>query len=156
VQETSGVTFLYLATFGWSVFRRPLNFEEVLKPMRVDGHMDLTDRALIGSDDIVHPTFSDSRMLGPLHPFEQMGFVEDDTGGEVRAALKLNFAWKTDFSIVLTVSAQLVDLEDDEVDAHADTTVTIPFGATESVVVDLKSGEFEPDRAHIEFTVANG
>lgn len=156
VQETSGVTFLYLATFGWSVFRRPLNFEAVLEPVTVDGHMDLIDRVLIGTDDIVHPTFADSRMLGPLHPFEQMGFIEDDTGGEVRAVLKLDFAWKTDGSVVMTVSADLIDLEDDEVDAHADTTVTIPFGAAESVVIDLKSGEIEPDRAHIEFTVTNG
>ncbi len=159
VQESSGATFLYVATFGWSVFRRLLNFDELLRPVAVDGHMDLTDRALVGSDDIVHPTFSDSRMLGPLHPFEQMTFTEDDTGDEVRVVLKLDFAWKTDFSVALTVSADLIDRDDDdddnEVDAHADTTVTIPFGTVETVVIDLKSGEIEPDRAHIEFTVTN-
>jgi len=115
VQETSGVTFLYLATFGWSVLRRPLNFEEVLKPVTVDGQMELVDRVLVGKDDIVHPKFSATRMLGPLHPFEKLEFVEDDTGGEVRAVLKLSLAWKTDFSVLLTVSADLIDRSDDDI-----------------------------------------
>jgi hypothetical protein len=149
VQETSGVTFLYLATFGWSVLRRPLNFEEVLKPVTVDGQMELVDRVLVGKDDIVHPKFSATRMLGPLHPFEKLKFVEDDTGGEARAVLKLSLAWKTDFSVLLTVSADLIDRSDhDAVDAHADDTVTIAFGTVESVVIDLDSGGVELDRGN--------
>jgi len=159
VQESSGATFLYAATFGWSVFRRLLNMDEVLKPVAVDGHMDLTDRLLLGpatGDDYTLVTFADSRMLGPLHPLEAMTFAGDETmGNEIHVDLKLGFAWKTDFSIVLTVSADLIDRDDNEVDAHADTTVTIAFGTVETVTIDLKSGELYPDRAHIVFTVTN-
>lgn len=166
VQESSGVTFLYLATFGWSVFRCPLNFEVVLKPVKVDGHMDLTDHFFLEAFegyDYTLVNLLDNRMLGPLHPFEEMTFAGDEKlGGEMHVDLKLSFAWKIDFSVVLTVSADLKDLVDNETDAHWDGTATIPFGAVKTVMFDLASseegilGDSEPDQAHIEFTVTNG
>jgi hypothetical protein len=160
VQESSGATFLYAATFGWSVFRRLLNMDEVLKPLVVDGHMDLTDRLFVGpvsGDDYTLVTFADSRMLGPLHPLEAMTFAGDETmGNELHVDLTLDFAWKTDFSVVMTVSAALIDRDDNEVDAQVASTVTIAFATVETVTIDLGSDELYPDRAHIEFTVTNG
>jgi hypothetical protein len=157
VQEPSGVTFIYLATFGWSVFRRMLNFEEVLKPVTVVGQMKLIDRVLIGTDDIKDFTLNNMRQLGPLHPVEQLPYVADDSGGEVRVALTLDFAWKIDFSVTLSVSADLISRdEDNAVSDHQAGSVVIPFGQTEHVVIDLVSDEIEPDRAHIELDVTNG
>jgi len=109
----------------------------------------------VGDDVWTHPPIGGARMMGPLHPIEEMSFSEDN-GDEFRAELKLRFEWKTDSSIVLKVDAQLIDKSDDEVDASAGGTYTIPFGTTESVVVDLDSGEVWPDRAHMEFDVTNG
>jgi hypothetical protein len=58
--------------------------------------------------------------------------------------------------VVLTVSADLIDREDKQVDAHEDGSVTIPLGTVKTVVIDLASNDDEPDQAHIEFSVTNG
>ena len=56
VTEFSGASFLYLSTWGWSVFRTLLNFDEVLKTVTVSGHMDIVDRVAIGHDIWAHPS----------------------------------------------------------------------------------------------------
>jgi hypothetical protein len=155
VKETSGVTFLNLATFGWSVFRRPLNFERSLFPLTVNGHMDIVHAfAIFTHNVIVHPIFSASRMLGPLHPFEEVDVVED-CDDAVRVELKLNFAWKLDGSVVMDVYARLIDLDSGDQDASLGTTVSIPSGISELVKIDMEAGGLAPDSAHVEFTVQN-
>jgi hypothetical protein len=155
VKETSGVTFLNLATFGWSVFRRPLNFEPSLFPLTVNGHMDIVHAfALFTHNVIVHPTFSASRMLGPLHPFEEVD-ISKECDDAVGVELKLKFAWKLDFSVVMDVYARLIDLDSGDQDASWGTTVSIPSGTSELVTIDMEAGGLAPDSAHVEFTVQN-
>jgi hypothetical protein len=155
VQETSGVTFLNLATFGWSVFRRPLNFEPSPFPVTVNGHMDIVHAfALFTRNVIVHPTFSASRVLGPLHPFEEVD-ISEECDDAVGVELKLNFAWKVDFSVVVDVYARLIDLDSGDQDASWGTTVSIPSGKSELVTIDMEAGGLAPDSAHVEFTVQN-
>ena len=154
VREASGVTFLYVATFGWSTLRLPLGWDVVLKPVSVTGHMDLTDRVAIGKDVIAHPTFADTRMLGPLHPIDEMIFVEDD--GEFRVRLTLHLQWSTDFSVTLNYVAQLIDNSDNSVQISHSGGHTIVLGSSDKVTIHLKTGDLFPDRAYIECIVANG
>ena len=153
--ESSGASFLYLSTFGWSAFRRLLNFDEVLKTVTVSGHMDIVDRVAFGHDIWAHPTIFNVLQLGPLHPFEVAEYTEDD-GDEVRVVLKLQFEWHTDFSVVVKYDATLIAKdEDDAVDDHTSGSFTVPFSTTKQQIIDLASDEFWPDRAHIEINVAN-
>jgi hypothetical protein len=153
--ESSGVSFLYAATFGWGTFRNLLDFDEVLKPATVDGHMDIVDRVAIGHDDWAHPVFSNTVSLGPLHPFETMLFPADD-GDEIHVDLKLHLAWHSDFSVVVDFDATLFAKdEDNAIDDHQAGSFTVAWGTSQTTVVDLASDELWPDRAHIEFKVSN-
>jgi hypothetical protein len=159
VQEASGVTFLYVATQGWSVFGRALNVQEgAFSTLLVDGHLDLIDRVLLGAftgDDTSFVWFNDSRVLGPFHPIDKMNFHGDETmGGEVSADLKLDLLWKVDSSIDVKWNASMSTDEDDESDSASD-TVNVTTGSTEAVTVDFKTDDLEPDRVHIEFTATN-
>jgi hypothetical protein len=158
VKEASGVTFLYVSTFGWSLLRQPLGWDEFTKPVRVDGHMDIVNRKFIVPDEWAHPPITDARAVGPLHPIEEVIFTEDD-GAEVRVVLKLHYQWYTDFTLALTWDAWLYDKDANEVDTHGSKSVKIVLGTVEHVVVDMTSGETFPDRpdeAHIEFDVTYG
>jgi hypothetical protein len=71
-------------------------------------------------------------------------------------SLKLRFEWHTDFSIVVKYEAQLIAKDEDNfVDDQQTGSFTVPFSTTKKQVIDLASDEFWPDRAHIEFDVAN-
>ena len=155
VTESSGAAFLYLCTFGWSAFRRLLNFDEVLKTVIVSGHMDIVDRLAFGHDIWAHPTIFNVLQLGPLHPYEVAEYTEDD-GDEVRVVLKLRFEWYIDFSVVVNYDALLIAMdEDDFVDDQQSGSFKVPFSTTKQQIVDLASDELWPDRAHIEINVAN-
>lgn len=155
VMESSGAGFLYLSTFGWSAFRRLLNFDEILKPVTVTGHMDIVDRVAIGHDIWSHPSIANTLNLGPLHPFEEADYTEDD-GDEVRVTLKLHFEWHIDFSVIVKYDAALIAMdEDNAVDDHQSGSFTVTFGTTKQQIIDLASDELWPDRAHIEINVAN-
>jgi hypothetical protein len=155
VTESSGAAFLYLSTFGWSAFRNLLNFDEVLKTVTVTGHMDIVDRVAFGHDIWAHPAIANTLQLGPLHPFEEAEYFEDD-GDEVRVELKLKFEWHIDFSVVVKFDATLIAKdEDNAVDDHQSGTFTVPFSSTVQQIIDLASDELWPDRAHIEINVAN-
>jgi hypothetical protein len=158
VQESSGVTFLYLATQGWSVFRRALNVQEgTFSTLAVDGHMDLTDRLLLGvftGDDYTFVPFMDSRVLGPFHPIDNMKFAGDETmGGEIHADMNLDLLWKVDSSVVVTWSADMKTS-----DGHSDSQtgiVTVPTSKKASISASLKTDKIDPDRASIELTATN-
>lgn len=155
VIESSGAEFLYLSTFGWSAFRRLLNFDEVLKPITVTGHMDIVDRVAVGHDIWSHPSIANALNLGPLHPFEEAEYTEDD-GDEVRVVLKLRFEWHIDFSVVVKYDATLIAMDEDNyVDDHQAGSFTVTFGTNKQQIIDLASDELWPDRAHIEINVAN-
>jgi hypothetical protein len=155
VIESSGAEFLYLATFGWSAFRRLLNFDEVLKTVTVTGHMDIVDRVAVGHDIWSHPPIANTLNLGPLHPFEEAEYTVDD-GDEVRVVLKLRFEWHIDFSVVAKYDATLIAMDEDNyVDDHQSGSFSVPFSTTKQQIIDLASDEFWPDRAHIEIFVAN-
>lgn len=155
VTETSGASFLYLSTFGWSAFRRLLNFDEVLKTVTVSGHMDIVDRVAFGHDDWAHPAIFNILQLGPLHPFEEADYTETD-GDEVKVELNLRFEWHTDFSVVVKYDASLIAMDEDNyVDDHQAGSLTVPFGTTGHQIIDLASDEYWPDRAHIEVNIAN-
>lgn len=155
VIESSGAEFLYLSTFGWSAFRRLLNFDEVLKPITVTGHMDIVDRVAVGHDIWSHPSIANALNLGPLHPFEEAEYTEDD-GDEVRVVLKLRFEWHIDFSVVVKYDATLIAMDEDNyVDDHQAGSFTVTFGTNKQLIIDLASDELWPDRAHIEINVAN-
>ena len=157
VQEASGVNFLYLATQGWSVFRRVLNVQEgAFSTLVVDGHMDLTDRVLLGDftgDDYSLVVFNDMRTLGPFHPIDRMKFHGDEImGGEISADLTLDLLWKIDSSIAVNASASMSAHDDDLSDSSA---FTPKPGETLDVSFSMKSGEVEPDRVEIDFTATN-
>jgi hypothetical protein len=152
--EASGVTFLYVSTWGWSVLRLPIGFNEILKPITVTGHMDLVDKVAFGKNPTANPPFGGARMLGPLHPMEAMPFSGEVP--EFRTDLNLKLQWKTDFSVDLTVVAQMTDKSDGNTDATASGSHNIPLNTTENVVVELDSGEVAPDHATIDFDVTNG
>jgi hypothetical protein len=155
VTESSGASFLYVSTFGWSAFRRLLNFDEVLKTVTVSGHMDIVDRVAVGHDIWAHPNIFNVLQLGPLHPLELAEYTEDD-GDEVRVVLKLRFEWHIDFSVVVNYDAMLIAMDEDNfVDDHQSGSFKVPFSTTEQQIVDLASDELWPDRAHIEINVAN-
>lgn len=155
VIESSGAEFLYLSTFGWSAFRRLLNFDEVLKPVTVTGHMDIVDRVAIGHDIWSHPPIANTLHFGPLHPFEEAAYTVDD-GDEIRVLLKLRFEWHIDFSIVVKYDATLIAMDEDNyVDDLLSGSFLVPFGTTKQQIIDLASDELWPDRAHIEINVAN-
>jgi len=148
------VTFLYVSTWGWSVLRLPIGFNEILKPITVTGHMDLVDKVAFGKNPTANPPFGGARMLGPLHPMEAMPFSGEVP--EFRTDLNLKLQWKTDFSVDLTVVAQMTDKSDGNTDATASGSHNIPLNTTENVVVELDSGEVAPDHATIDFDVTNG
>lgn len=155
VTESSGASFLYLATYGWSAFRRLLNFNEVVKTITVDGHMDIVDRVAFGHDLWAHPGIFNILQLGPLHPIEEADYNVTD-GDEIRVTLKLRFEWHTDFSVVVRYDAELIAMdEDDYVDDSASGNFTVPFGTKKQWIIDLASDELWPDRAHIEINVGN-
>ena len=148
---------MYLSTWGWSVFRTLLNFDEVLKTVTVSGHMDIVDRVAIGHDIWAHPSIFNVLQLSPLHPLEVVEYIEDD-GDEIQVVLKLRFEWHTDFSVIVEYDATLLAKDEDEDENpndHQSGSFTVPFSSTVQKVVDLASDEFWPDRAHIEINVAN-
>jgi hypothetical protein len=155
VTESSGVSFLYLSTFGWSIFRKVLNMDIVSRTITIDGHMDIVDRVAIGHDIWAHPTFSNILKVGTLHPFEETTITEDD-GDEIRVSLKISLAWHIDFSVDVTFDATLFALdEDNAVDDHTSGSFHVPLGQSPTHVIDLASDEWWPDRAHIEFKIVN-
>jgi hypothetical protein len=155
VTESSGVTFLYLSTYGWSVFRKVLNMDIVSRAITIEGHMDMVDRQVIDPDIWAHPKFSNILKVGTLHPFEEMTVTEDD-GDEIRVSLKISLAWHMDFSVDVTFDATLFAKdEDNAIDDHTSGSLHVPFGQSPTQVIDLASDEWWPDRAHIEFKVVN-
>ena len=146
---------MYLSTYGWSVFRRLTNFPEFIQTLTISGHMDIVDRVAFGKDLWAHPTITRIATLGPLHPKADWTITEDD-GDEVRVVLSLRCAWKGDRSIRVDYHAELINKDDDdEVTDHEDGTRIVTFGATGTVVIDMDSDEWWPDRAHIEPAVTN-
>ena len=155
VTESSGAEFVYLSTFGWSVFRRLVNFDEFTQTFAVVGHMDLVDRVAFGNDIWAHPNFTLIANVGPLQPIEQWTVAEDD-GDEIRVLLKVKGSWKADQSIRVDYSSQLISKdEDNDISDHAEGQLSVAFGATEHIIIDMASDEWWPDRAHIEFAISN-
>ena len=156
VTEVSGANFLYASTFGWSAFRRLLNADEIQRTVTVDGHMDIVDRVAFGKDDWAHPKISNTFVLGPYHPIDEAEYVADD-GDEVRVRLKIHLEWHLDFSVTVRFDAWLIDKEEDggSIDAEAHGSFAVPFPSASTETIDLASDDVWPDRAHIEFTVAN-
>jgi hypothetical protein len=160
VEESSGVTFLYLATQGWSAFRRPLNVQEgTFSTVVVDGQMELIDQVLFGNlvgDDTTFVWFNDSRVLGPFHPIDSLTFSgKEKLGGEIQAKITLNLAWKVDSSVVVTWNA---DMQGDDENDGADGKVTVATGTTQPVEAHLATDTSwweEPDRVNISLTVTN-
>ena len=157
VQEASGVNFLYVATQGWSVFRRALNGQEgSFSTLVVDGHMDLTDRVLLDDftgDDYSLVVFGDTRVLGPFHPIDQMKFHGDEVmGGEISADLTLDVLWKIDFSVEVKASASM-SADDDELSDGG--TVTPGLGETLWMNISMKTGSWSRTGRKISFTATN-
>jgi hypothetical protein len=83
-------------------------------------------------------------------------YVTEDDGDEIRVVLKISIAWHIDFSLDVTYDATLFAKdEDNAIDDHTSGSLHVPFGQTPTQVIDLASDEWWPDRAHIEFKVAN-
>lgn len=156
VAERSDVHFLYLATYGRSVFRLRLNAAEVPdRLVTVVGRMDMVDRTAFGHDIWAHPHFSNTARLGPEHPVEEISIVEDD-GDELRVELNLHLQWFLDGSVDVSHQARLISKdEDNRVEETKQGSFKLHPGATQDVVEDLASDEPWPDRAHIEFTVSD-
>lgn len=82
-------------------------------------------------------------------------YIEDDDD-EVRVVLKLRLEWKIDRFVVVTHDATLIDREnDDETDDHDNSSLTVGLGTTGTKVIHMKSDEWWPDRAQIEYIVMN-
>jgi len=154
VIESSGAGFLYLGTWGWSVFRLLTNAEDVTQTVTIDGHMDIVDRQAIGKDIWGHPSFLRLTTVGSLHPFADLS-VTGDNGDEVRVEIALKCAWKLDGSVTVSFDAVLLDLGEGEITDQTGGSRVVPFGATETVAFDMASDESWPDRAHVEFTINN-
>jgi len=156
VAEISNLHFLYLGTYGRSVFRLLLNASETQeRTIKIDGKMDLVDRVAVGHDIWSHPTFSNTVVLGPYHPVEDITIVEDD-GDEVRVELKLHLQWFLDLGIQVDHTAKLIAKDEDNavVDQNSG-SVHLNKSDSNTTVIDLESHEAWPDRAHIEFTITN-
>ncbi len=158
VIESSGAAFVYLGTYGWSVFRRLTNFDELTQTVAIVGHMDIVDRVAVGKDVWGHPTFTRIATLGPLSPIAEW-LVTGDNGDQVRVDLKLRVAWKIDRSMHVDWDAKLFDMgsdkdENEETD-HETGKRVVAFKGTETVVIDMDSDEWWPDRAHVEFIIKN-
>jgi hypothetical protein len=150
VKDVSGVRFLYLATFGWSIFRTPLNTDVVERTVLVQGKMDIVDRVAFGHDEWAHPTFFNILHMGTLHPLEEIKLKETD-GSEITVDLKLNLTWKTDFSVTCGANSNLDG--GDESDSSNGSVVTA-LGQSQTLVLDLATDELWPDRAHIEVKIS--
>ncbi len=153
VTEESGTHFLYLATYGRSIYRLLLNAsEERIVRVTINGRMDMVDRVAFGHDIWAHPNFANTVTLGPLHPIEDISIEEDD-GDEIQVKLELHLQWFTDPSVRIDYKATLISKDEDNAVADQHTgSFKLPMGGTHNVVEDLKSDEYWPDRAHIEFT----
>jgi hypothetical protein len=156
VTEESKARFLYLGTYGRSVYRVLLNAtEQQNRNVTIDGGMDIVDRQAFGHDIWSHPGFSNMVTLGPYHPVEDLTYVEDD-GDEVRVELKIHLQWFLDDSVRADYAAKLISKdEDDAVQDQNSGTFHLAKGSSHKFIVDLASDEFWPDRAHIEFTVTD-
>jgi hypothetical protein len=160
VTESSQANFLYLSTFGWSVFKRLLNAEDnVTQTVNIKGLMDIVDRVAVGEDIWAHPKFAITFTVGPFHPIDEQVRTEDD-GDEIQVALKIRVEWQLDGSVVVKFAADLISKdEDNEVDDHREGSLTVASGLTQPQVIDLVTETADlfqsPDRAHIEFQVEN-
>jgi hypothetical protein len=106
-----------------------------------------------GGVDASFVWFKDTRVLGPFHPIDEMKFHGDEViGGEISADVKLDLLWKKDSSIDVTCNASM-NADDDSLSVSK--TVNVPAGSVESVTVDFKTAEIEPDRVNIHFTATN-
>lgn len=163
-RESSGATFMYLGTYGWSTFRKLLIHQDVPQQVKITGYMDVVDRVLVGKDTWSHPKFGavgggDTFMLGPFHPVEEVEYpakAEQEVGDEIRIVLKLRLEWKINRSVVVKYDATMYDrTEDEQIDNHTDGSFTVPVGTAETYTINMKAGKVPPNRAYIEFTVQN-
>ena len=155
VTESSGAAFVYLATYGWSVFRRLTNAENVQQHLTIVGKMDIISRTVTGHDITGHPTFNWTATLGPLDPKVEWT-ITGDAGNAVRVLFNLRCAWRLDQSIHVTYHAELIDLDNNnEVTDHEDGFVDVPFGATVPLAFSMDSDELWPNRGYVECTLAN-
>lgn len=156
VTETSGAHFLYLATYGRSVFRFLLNgTERQIRRVTITGKMDMVDRQAFGHDIWAHPHFSNGVVLGPEHPIDEVMIAEED-GDEIRVELGLHLQWFMDGSIEVQYTVKLIAKdEDNAIDDQKSGSFKLASGDHRDTVEDLVSDEFWPDRAHIEFTTTN-
>ena len=155
VTESSGARFLYVGTYGWSIFRQLINVEDHLRTITIDVDMYTVDRQVL--DDVIWapPTHSNTLQIGPLHPLEEVTLTEED-GDEIRVVLKLRLAWFIDDSVEVSYEATLIDMDEgDNVDDQTSDKFQVAQSSDETRKIDLASDEYWPDRAHIEIKVTN-
>ncbi len=134
------------------------------RQIEISGHMDIVSRVAFGHDWWGHPEFAMPTVhLGPYGrpgtPDEKMGqSAPTNTSqqlsdyGSVRVDVTLD--WQPDFSVKVKWNAAIYDGDDVEVSTSLD-DFGIPADQSHGWIVDLNTGGAWPDRAHIEFTIAN-
>ena len=68
--------------------------------------------------------------------------------------MNVNAGWQSDFSVKISWTAAIFDGDDQKLSSSKE-NVFIPANASQGWIVDLATGGPWPDRAHIEFTIAN-
>jgi hypothetical protein len=159
VVEKSKATFLYVSTYGWSVYRKLLNHDsddQMHEEVIIEGHMDLVDRVAVGHDIWAHPKFSNNVKVGPLHPYKEIEIVEDD-GDEIQVKLKFKIQWYIGQVVDVIYEAKLIAKDEDNFvdDSQTGDIIKLPHGNSAIKTIDMASDEWWPDRAHIEFKVTN-
>jgi hypothetical protein len=142
--------------------------------VRVYGKLELVHRVLIGKDDWLHTPISlEARMSwspeddGPPYPgvdqrFQRFEWLSPLAGDE-RVHFVLTVALQEDMRLECGLSVQLLEdyyaAEGEEVSDHIETGRNISFGVDRDTshqqIVDQNSGEFPPDRGHLDLTIAN-
>jgi hypothetical protein len=130
----------------------------------VSGHMDIVSRVAFGHDWWGHPDFEAPHVR--VGPYGKPNSPEADLGkhghtsdsealsayGSVR--LSVDVDWQPDFSVNVSWRASIFDGDDEEVFAEKK-DVNLPADSSRAWIVDLKTGDAWPDRAHIQFSIDN-
>jgi hypothetical protein len=142
--------------------------------IRIYGRLDLVHQVLVGHDDWIHqPITFEARLAwtpigqGPPFPTGDQKFWSSpwlsDLAGNERVHFTLTVALQEDLSVDCGLSVQLLQdfygREDEDVSDHIETGINIKFSVAADTshkrVVDQKSNDVPPDRAHLELTVQN-
>lgn len=142
--------------------------------VRVYGKLELVHRVLIGKDDWLHVPISFEARLswtpedeGPPFPGVDLRFQRFEwlspLAGDERVHFVLTVALQEDMRLECGLSVQLLEdyyaSDGEDLSDHIETGRNISFdvdrdGSTQQIV-DQNSGEFPPDRGHLDLTIAN-